>query len=241
MVLIERTIYARFSRIISENELIKLYTPHDEDISIAYKYAKGLPNIAVFIVMIKTFKVLNYFPSYRSIPNRIIEYIKVSTNICGNIEINVSEKTIQKYKLIIKRYLNIIDDKEFITNLVLKTVIEFHPIMEHPADVFNAVIEILIKNNCEFPAFSTLERRINSKRAAINNDIFEYVFSNLNEIIKKALDLMLETNEKGLPGFNYVKMNFQIDKKQFINHLKSMSKGIKFKNRNHQIANETFH
>ncbi|AJH00246.1 hypothetical protein [Clostridium beijerinckii] len=85
MVLIERTIYARFSRIISENELIKLYTPHDEDISIAYKYAKGLP------------------------------------------------------------------------------------------------------------------------------------------------------------GFNYVKMNFPIDKKQFINHLKSMSKGIKFKNRNHQIANETFH
>lgn len=89
--------------------------------------------------------------------------------------------------------------------MVLKTVMEFDPIMEHPADIFNAVIEILIKNNCELPAFSTLERLINSKRAAINKDIFEYVSSNLNAITKKALDLMLETNEKGISGFNYIK------------------------------------
>jgi len=68
--------------------------------------------------------------------------------------------------------------------------------MEHPADVFNAVIQTLVKRNCELPAFSTLERLINNKRTEINNDIFEYVCSNLTEIDKKALDLMLESNEK---------------------------------------------
>lgn len=173
--------------------------------------------------MLKTFKVLNYFPSYKSIPNRIIEHIKESINICDNIEINVSEKTIQKYKLIIKIYLNVIDDKEFITNLVLKTVMEFDPIMEHPADVFNALIEILIKNNCELPAFSTLERLINSKRATINKDIFEYVSSNLNEITKKALDLMLETNEKGISGFNYIK---ELPKSPTLKHMKEIEKKL---------------
>ncbi|MFX0548174.1 DUF4158 domain-containing protein [Hathewaya histolytica] len=66
MTLIERTIYPRFNKVISKNELIKLYTPYDEDITIAYKYAKELPNITVFIIMLKTFKVLNYFPSYKS-------------------------------------------------------------------------------------------------------------------------------------------------------------------------------
>jgi len=37
--------------------------------------------------------------------------------------------------------------------------------MEHPADVFNSVIEVLIKHNCELPAFSTLDRLIDISNA----------------------------------------------------------------------------
>lgn len=58
---------------------------------------------------------------------------------------------------------------------------------------FNETIEVLIKNNCELPTFSTLERLINNKRAEINNTIFDDVFSKLTEYEKKELDLMLES------------------------------------------------
>lgn len=52
----------------------------------------------------------------------------------------------------------------------MKTVEEFEPITEHPADDFNELIEVLIKNNSELLTFGTLER-------LINNNIFEYVCS----------------------------------------------------------------
>jgi DNA primase len=38
VALIERTIYPRFNKVISKNELIRYYTPYDEDINLAYKY-----------------------------------------------------------------------------------------------------------------------------------------------------------------------------------------------------------
>ena len=223
VALIHRTIYPRFNKVISKNELIKCYTPSDEDISLAYKHVKGLPQIGVFLIMLKSFKKLNYFPSYKTIPIKIIGHIKASISIDDNTDISVSEKTLQKYRHIIRDYLNVLDNKKYIEDLIIKTVEEFELIMEHPADVFNAVIETLIKNNCELPAFSTLERLINNKRAEINNNIFESVHNKLSEYDKKALDLMLESNEKGISDFNYIK---ELPKSPTLNHMKEVKENF---------------
>lgn len=41
-------------------------------------------------------------------------------------------------------------------SLVIKTVEEFKPLIEHPEDVFNVVIETLIKSNYGLPSFNSL-------------------------------------------------------------------------------------
>lgn len=232
MALIERTIYPRFNKTINQNELIKYYTPSDEELRLAYTYVKGSPRICVFLTMFKLFKQLNYFPTYRTIPNKIINHMQASLSIDNTVEIGVSEKTLQKYRQIIRKNLNIISDREDIKKLVIKTVEEFEPLMDHPADIFNAVIETLIKNNSELPAFSTLERLINNKRAEINNYIFNSVSSKLTEDEKKSLDLMLETNEKGLSTFNYIK---ELPKSPTLNHMKDVKDNyLHLKNINHR-------
>jgi predicted RNase H-like HicB family nuclease len=56
-------------------------------------------------------------------------------------------------------------------DLIFKTVENFETLMENLEDVFNAVIETLIKNNYELPDFNTLSRLINNKRYVIPSKI----------------------------------------------------------------------
>lgn len=219
MSLIERTIYPRINKAITKNELINYYTPSNEEINLVNTYVKDLSKICVFLTMLKLFKRFRYFPNYNSIPDKVITYIKESLSMSYIDNLGVTEKTIQRYKQIIRVELNIKSDKEYIKSLIIKTVEEFEPLMDHPADVFNAVIETLIKNNCELPAFSTLERVVNNKRAEINNNIFNDISSKLTEYEKKALDLIIETNEKGASDFNYIK---EIPKSPTLNHMKDV-------------------
>ena len=230
MALIERTIYPRFNKKISKNELLSCYTPSDEEIKFTYTQVRGLEQVCTFLITLKAFKTLNYFPDHKTIPDKIIEHIK---NIfdADDLIINFKERTLKRYRRSIRAQLNILSDTQNMKDLISKTVEEFEPLMEHPADVFNAVIETLIKNNYELPAFSTLERLIGSKRTEINNNIFDEVSSKLTETLKKTLDLMLETNDKGRSTFNYIK---ELPKNPTLYHMKDvMQNYIRLKNIDH--------
>ncbi|MGL5086051.1 MAG: DUF4158 domain-containing protein [Clostridium sp.] len=217
MALIDRTIYPIINKEISEIELLNNYTPSNKEIQFAYKHVKGINQLATFLILLKIFKQFNYFPKYELIPNRIINHINKSFELDIEESLSISEKTLYKYKNIIKYELNIKDDIDYIKKLSIKTVEDFEPIMENPADVFNAVIEVLVKNNCELPSFNTLERLINNKRAEINNNIFNDIEIRLTEYDKGSLNLMLETDDNGKSTFNYIK---ELPKSPTLNNMK---------------------
>lgn len=142
--------------------------------------------------------------------------------------INFKERTLKRYKQTIREQLHVLSNTQTMKDLIFKTVENFEPLMEHPEDVFNAVIEILIKNNYELPGFNTLSRLINNKRMEINTNIFSKVSSRLTQIHKKALDCMLEVDEKGRSTFNYIK---ELPKNPTLNHMKDvMQNYLRLKN-----------
>ncbi len=170
MALIERTIYPRFNKKISQYELLSCYTPFDEEIKFAYTQARGLENICIFLITLKTFKTLNYFPNYETIPDKIINHIK-NILAADDLIINFKERTLKRYRQTIREQLNILFNTQTMKDLIFKTVENFEPLMENLEDVFNAVIETLIKNNYELPDFNTLSRLINNKRYVIPSKI----------------------------------------------------------------------
>lgn len=91
--------------------------------------------------------------------------------------------------------------------------------MENPADIVNAVIENLIKNNYELPAFSALDRIISMKRAEMNNIIFNDVFNQLSQFDKESLNYILEVDDKRKSLFNYIK---ELPKSPTLNNMKSI-------------------
>lgn len=75
MSLIDRTIYPVLNYKITEDEILKHYTPSDQEIQLAYRYVKGLNQVTTFLTFLKLFKQLRYFPKYSNIPTKIIKYI----------------------------------------------------------------------------------------------------------------------------------------------------------------------
>lgn len=175
MTLINKTIYPQYDKPISKAHLEEYFTPTREEVKLATTHTRGKINICAFLVNLKILQNFNYFIPSKDIPSKIIKHIKSKLEINQDIDIVFSDRSVRRQRNEIRAYLNKEFDTAFIKELTYKSVIEYEPIMENSADVFNAVLERLIKNNCELPAFSTIERWIKSKQTEINNDLFRYV------------------------------------------------------------------
>ncbi|MGU8559755.1 Tn3 family transposase [Clostridium perfringens] len=221
MVLIEKTIYPRFNKNITKSELIDYYTPSDKEINLAYRNTNGQSQVCIFLVFLKSFEKLKYFPKYNSIPKKIFKYIQDTLLLNIESDINISEKTLQRYKHIIRRFLNIKNNKVNRNNLIINTVEKFEPITEYQEDVFNAVIETLLKNDFELPSFKVLDRIILNKRTKINDNLFNLVANRLTIVQKETLDNMLLVDNKGYSIFNELK---ELPKNPTLNHLKDTLK-----------------
>lgn len=62
MASIERTAYPRFGRRPSASEVARLYTPSWREIELAGRVTRGGDQPLAFLVMLKSFQRLGYFP-----------------------------------------------------------------------------------------------------------------------------------------------------------------------------------
>lgn len=219
MTLIDKTIYPQYDKPISKQYLEMCFTPTREEINLSHNYVRGKPNICVFLINLKVIQNFHYFIPSHEIPLKIIKHIKLKLGIEKDIEIKFSERSVRRQRAQIRSYLNKVSDLNMIRDLVYNSVLEYESIMENSADIFNAVLENLIKNNCELPAFSTLDRWIKSKQYDINNNIFKYVSGNLNANQKNLLDDLLEVTEDKFTKLNYIK---ELPKSPTLSHIKSL-------------------
>lgn len=77
MASIERTAYPRFKRRFSASELAEVYIPTPKEIEFAHTRARGSESILSFLVLLKSFQCLGYFPNkLREVPATIVTHIR---------------------------------------------------------------------------------------------------------------------------------------------------------------------
>ena len=79
-------------------------------------------------------------------------------------------------------------------------------VMENPADLISVAIEILVKEHCELPGFSTLERMARRIRHLVNTGIYQRVADRLSEAEQQALlRLIAREGTESFTAFNRIK------------------------------------
>jgi len=217
---IERTAYPRFKKNISSKELVEIYTPNHEEIEVAYRIAKGEVQILNFILMLKSFQRLGYFPKIDEIPIEIAKHLTSKLNITLDIDLSLPNRTLYRYNSSIREYLNVTEYGASARHVITEAIYKAAQVMNNPADLINVAIETLVKERFELPAFSTLDRSVNHIRTLVNSNIYQNVLNKLTSDEEFQLNSLLNIeNKEKYSKFNYLK---EIPKSATINHLKAL-------------------
>jgi uncharacterized protein DUF4158/Tn3 transposase DDE domain-containing protein len=206
MTAIERTTYRRFTRAPSIKELQTLYTPTPEDVAFVSTTARDPAQTFALMILLKVFQKLGYFPAPEAVPGAIISHIWAVMKLKDDVVPDITPRTLYKYHAAIRTQLKINYDIKEIRPIAGKAIAEAVLVMDDPADLINVAIETLIVENCELPAFSTLETLVSHIRKLAHGRLFQTVFSRLSDAERTLLEHLID---KDVPGhytdFNRIK------------------------------------
>jgi Domain of unknown function (DUF4158) len=160
MTTLECTAYPYFKQVPSPEELAALYTPTAEELVLARARVRPAPNRLSFLVLLKSFQRLGYFPQADVVPVAVIEHIHKYLNVAKTISPVAPKGSRYRYYQTIRTYLQVKSydtDAEQVATAAIETAVT---VMDHPADLINVAIEALVKESYELPAFSTPDRLV---------------------------------------------------------------------------------
>ncbi|MEM1395475.1 MAG: DUF4158 domain-containing protein, partial [Cyanobacteria bacterium P01_H01_bin.150] len=206
MTSINRTAYPKFKQFPDAKELAELYTPTPEEIKFVKSKTKSHNGFLSFMVMLKSFQRLGYFPHPELIPIAVIKHLRSCLKLQDWIKTIPSERQRYTYQNAIRLYLGVKQYDKAAQKIIAILVAKQAEVLDHPADLINVAIEELVKERYELPAFSTLDRLIGHIRTMVNNRLFQRVSSVLGITEILYLDqLLLRDIEESLYTLNLLK------------------------------------
>jgi TnpA family transposase len=197
MTVIERTAYPRFKQHPSAKELAELYTPTPEEIKFIKSRVRSHEGLLSFMVMLKSFQRLGYFPHPEQVPVTIIRHLRSCLRLREWVKAIPKARQQRNYQQAIREYLGVKAYNKAAQKLIAQVVATAAQIKDHPADLLNIAIEELVKERYELPTFYVLDRLVGHIRSITNNQLFQQVSQGLSQQEQAYLDrlLLAETSE----------------------------------------------
>jgi hypothetical protein len=176
VALIERTAYPRFSPRPSAGELARLYTPSLRELDLARRATRGgEAGQLAFLVMLKGFRRLGYFPKDAEVPGVIVAHLRSRLGHGEEVAAAPPPRSRQRYRDAIRAHLGVKAFGDDARRVAAEAVAGAALTMDEPADLVNVAVEELVKERFELPAFSTLDRLARKVRHSVNARLFSRV------------------------------------------------------------------
>lgn len=191
MPTIQDTIYPVLIKRYSKHKLENYFTLSLEEREFINQHSKRVkPPVKVcFATIFKVYKYLGYFAPLQEVTKEMYTFI-------GNqLRTNISRKEIKKYNQSsskirhytqIRGHLNVYSNSQYIEKVILQSTTKSAQKKNNIADIINDVIEELIKQYCELPVFSTIERTVRSIRNKTNNELIEVYIKIIQKSSKRG-------------------------------------------------------
>jgi Domain of unknown function (DUF4158) len=205
MASIERTAYPRFKPTLTATELHTLYCPTDEERDFVAAHARGATQQLTLLTLLKCHQHLGYLPALAEVPDQIRTYLCQQLGLFPLMYESIeADKTLYRYRQLLRTYLEIKPYGESGQEVVATTVRHAAYTMSDPADLINLAIEHLVQQRFELPAFSTLERLVMHIRHGVHQDLYTRITASLGPAERDRLDGLLQTRD-GRTDFTRIK------------------------------------
>jgi TnpA family transposase len=186
MPLIQDTIFPILSNRYSNKALHINFTPSASDIAFAKSNAKQLQPQAFLLIMLKVTQHLHYVLLPEDVPYSVVKYVSNAFN-----QHRVLQKkqfleyqrsgTFTRHCKLLREYLNLNDHDPKRTAYCEEIGIPLASSKDSLVDIINALIEALVKQGFELPAFSKLERLARYCRLQANEKLYSDICQDLSD------------------------------------------------------------
>jgi len=183
---IHETIYPTLSSRYSDKALHLNFTPTAADIAFVKSHAKQAQPQMFLLVMLKVTQHLHYIPQPEDIPYPVVKYIGSAFSENRSIQ----KKQLGAYRRtgtflrhcrLLRNYLSLETHDKKRSAFCEEVGVSLAGIKDNLVDIINALIESLIKNHFELPAFSKLEKLARRCRQIANEDLYHQICQTLSK------------------------------------------------------------
>ena len=196
MTAIERTAYPRFKKNHYRKNDLQIYLPSDAEREYLWNNDIRSDKMRLnFMLQLKTFQQLGYFPNIHAIPKTIVRTIRQALGTPRAVKLGYQHAdTKYRHRRLIRELLGIDENNKSRDQLIMQLAEIAAQTMNDPANIINVILEALVKERYELPAFSAIDRTVCNIRHKINDNIFNVIRGRIDHADKTIL--LLKTLEK---------------------------------------------
>lgn len=217
MTAIHETAYPRLKPNPNEKDLKYNFQPTDEEVNLLSKHTsqKSPHSRLGFMLSLKCYQCLGFHISINVIPRPIVDFIATCLDIKydkDKLKSYMQLKQRKRHKAVIRRYLKINNSKKERKAIMKVAALKSAAIKENLADIINDVLEELVKNNFEIPAYSTLLRLARASRTFVSSNLYHSISEQLTNETKSFFDQLFLTEspfDEFSSGWEYLKQEMQ--------------------------------
>jgi hypothetical protein len=191
---LHETAYPRFKTVVTKEELLEIYTPTAEEVAFAAEQTRSATARLGLLVLLKTCQRLGYFVPLSSVPRHIIAHITVSAGVATTpekLDTYDTSHSRSRHLSLVRTRLGIMAYGPAARRTMVLAAREAAQTKEDLADIMNVMLETLVHQRYELPAFSTLERIAFSVRAAVNRRYHQHLATRLDALQRTRLETLL--------------------------------------------------
>lgn len=210
---IHETAYPRFKPDLTQRELEDVYAPNAEDSKFIRRNAKTPAAKLYLALLLKTVMRLGYFPMLNEIPAPIVAFIGKKLGMGSIPARDLLEEEKRHHSRVrcmeaIRAYVKIRPITIETNNAILSAATQAAQTKQELPDIINVVIEELIRQRFELPAFTTLNRKAFAARSEVNDRYFKTLVDPLPAVVINRFDAMLVPAPlQGMSGWQQIKQD----------------------------------
>jgi hypothetical protein len=173
---IDRTAYPRFKRMITARELTDCFSPSDDEIAWARETTLSDPHLLALTVWLKSYQRLGYFPRLDEVPRVVVEHIRDALGLPASVAARVdAPRTAKRHRDVVRARLGVKYDAVQTRAVAEEAIRAAAQTKDNPADLINVALDVLVKQGCELPGYSTLDEATKTIRTQVNRGLFTAV------------------------------------------------------------------
>lgn len=192
---VHETAYPRFKTDLTQRELEDIYNPTDVELRLSRRLGKTITGRLYLLVLLKTVQRLGYFVMLADVPPAILAFLtkSIGARAVATRELLALEKsnTRQRFMEAIREHLKIKPISKDTDAAILNAAQNAAQTKQDLADIVNVIIEELIRQRFELPAFSGINRTAQRVRNRVNENYFRTLSEPLRSEVIIQFDSML--------------------------------------------------